>query len=259
MALKFKKTIPFKIIAYIVQSVNIKIQYRKAINELKKEYQAFINSNQKEKRFEENNTTLYPCFDDKTSDTPFEPHYTYHPAWAARILAQNKTQKHVDISSSLRFCTMISAFVPTEFYDFRPANIKLSNLNCHSANLLALPFESNSITSLSCMHTIEHIGLGRYGDDIDYNGDLKAIAELTRVLAPGGNLLIVVPIGKPKIEYNAHRIYSYQQLVSYFGTLQLKEFSLVPDDFEQFGLVSNASEELANQQHWGCGCFWFTK
>ncbi|NDC42314.1 MAG: DUF268 domain-containing protein, partial [Chitinophagia bacterium] len=56
-----------------------------------------------------------------------------------------------------------------------------------------LPFESDSIPSLSCMHTIEHVGLGRYGDQLDPQGDLKAIAELKRVVQPGGDLLFVTP------------------------------------------------------------------
>ncbi len=46
----------------------------------------------------------------------------------------------------------------------------------------------------SCMHTIEHIGLGRYGDPLDAVGDQTALSELQRVVAPGGSLLIVVPV-----------------------------------------------------------------
>jgi hypothetical protein len=59
------------------------------------------------------------------------------------------------------------------------------------------------------MHVIEHIGLGRYGEALDPDGDLKAIRELVRVLAAGGNLLVVVPVGRPRIQFNAHRIYDY--------------------------------------------------
>ena len=108
------------------------------------------------------------------------------------------------------------------------------------------------------MHTIEHIGLGRYGDPIDPDGDLMAISELKRVLAPDGNLLFVVPVGKPKIMYNAHRIYSYDEVVNCFKELKLNEFSLVPDDKER-GFINNATKEIADAQNYGCGCFWFKK
>jgi SAM-dependent methyltransferase len=106
------------------------------------------------------------------------------------------------------------------------------------------------------MHTIEHVGLGRYGDPLDPEGDLKAISELKRVLKPGGDLLFVTPVGKPTIAFNAHRIYSYEQVRDFFSPLELKEFSLVPDSG---GLLVNADPALVAAQAYGCGCFWFRK
>jgi len=201
----------------------------------------------------------YACLADNTGITPLEPHYTYHPAWAARIVAQIKPAKHIDISSTTNFGTITSAFVPFEFYDYRPANIHLSNYTSGRADLTNLHFETNSIESLSCMHTVEHIGLGRYGDPIDINGDVKAMKELERVIKINGNLLFVVPIGNPRIEFNAHRVYAYDTIIKNFSGLVLKEFSLIPDDFENTGYITNPPMELINKQHWGCGCFWFTK
>jgi hypothetical protein len=201
----------------------------------------------------------YACLDDNTGITPLEPHYTYHPAWAARVVAQIKPAKHIDISSTTNFGAIVSAFVPFEFYDYRPANIHLSNYTSARADLTKLHFETNSIESLSCMHTVEHIGLGRYGEPIDINGDIKAMKELERVVKIGGNLLFVVPIGNPRIEFNAHRIYAYDTIIKNFGGLVLKEFSMIPDDFENTGYITNPPMEMINKQHWGCGCFWFTK
>jgi hypothetical protein len=162
----------------------------------------------------------------------------------------------VDISSTLHFCSIVSAFIPVKFYDYRPADLCLSGLSSEFADLLALPFPSASVESLSCMHTVEHVGLGRYGDPIDPDGDLKAIAELKRVLAPGGSLLFVAPVGRPKIVFNAHRIYAYDQVVSYFADLDLREFALVPD---RGPLITLATKALADAQTYGCGCFWFQK
>lgn len=198
----------------------------------------------------------YPCLSDKLSQTPFDHHYIYHPAWAARVLAQTRPAEHIDISSKLYFGTMVSAFVPVKFYDYRPASVQLSNYSSGFADLHSLPFETGSVASLSCMHTIEHIGLGRYGDPIDADGDVKAIRELIRVLKPGGDLLFVTPIGKPKVEFNAHRIYSFEQIVSYFEPLQLRDFSMVPDSG---GFIENADPALVASQHYACGCFWFKK
>src|SRR6266581_2718989 len=52
----------------------------------------------------------YPCLNDNTGITPIEPHYTYHPAWAARVLAATRPYKHIDISSTTNFSTIASAF-----------------------------------------------------------------------------------------------------------------------------------------------------
>lgn len=209
---------------------------------------------QNDKRFSTKLRDLYPCLKDRVATTPFDHHYIYHPAWAARVLKYVNPKEHIDISSILSFSTIISAFIPVKFYDYRPANLHLTNLESDFADLKSLPFEDNSIESLSCMHTIEHIGLGRYGDELDLSGDLTAIHELKRVLKKGGHLIFVTPVGIPRIEFNAHRIYSYEQIIKYFEPLTLKEFSLVPDNG---GLIENADPALVSKQAYGCGCFWF--
>ncbi len=55
-------------------------------------------------------------------------------------------------------------------------------MTTNTANILDLPFKGNSVESLSCMHVVEHIGLGRYGDPMDPEGDIEAIKELKRVV-----------------------------------------------------------------------------
>lgn len=218
------------------------------------EFAAFRKKN--DGRFSVAAKDVYPCLGDKLPKTPFDHHYTYHPAWAARILAKTRPEYHVDISSILSFGSIVSAFIPIKFYDYRPADLNLSNWESGFADLNKLPFETDSQPSVSCMHTVEHIGLGRYGDPIDPQGDLKAIAELKRIVQPGGDLLFVTPVGKPRIEYNAHRIYSYEMIVEAFAPFRLVDFSLVAD---AGGIINNADPALVAQQLYGCGCFWFKK
>jgi SAM-dependent methyltransferase len=201
---------------------------------------------------------LYPNLEDKTKTTNFDRHYIYHTAWASRVVNSIHPEFHIDISSSLYFSTLISAFVPVRFYDYRPVNINLSGLVCGKADLTNLPFEDNSIFSISCMHTVEHIGLGRYGDPIDPNGDKKAISELKRVVKPGGHLIFVTPVGKPRVMFNGHRIYSFEKINEYFKGFDLQEFALVPDN-KEMGFLNPADPKVVKDQEYGCGCFWFTK
>lgn len=224
-----------------------------------RDYWRFHSLSQKHpKRFRMKWSERLPCLFDK-GEHIFDRHYVIHTAWAARALVKVNPKQHRDISSSLYFSALVSAFVPTTFYDYRPVKLQMSNFTSNFANLLMLPFKDESIESISCMHVVEHIGLGRYGDSIDPNGDLKAIAELQRVVARGGSLLFVVPMGRPRIVYNAHRIYSYDQIRHLFKDFALREFALIPDNPLDGDLIINAKRELCNRQEYGCGCFWFQK
>lgn len=211
------------------------------------------------KRFSIDQADFIPCMDDKTTVTHFDHHYIYHPAWAIRKVREIDPSVHIDIGSILYFSTMLSASHQVQFYDYRPAAVILDGLKTGSEDLCALSFADKSIASISCMHTVEHVGLGRYGDPIDPDGDLKAMHELQRVIAPGGSLLFVTPVGKPKICFNAHRIYSFEQIISYFPELELAEFSLIPDTGQTTGMIMNADPALVKAQEYGCGCFHFTR
>jgi hypothetical protein len=218
------------------------------------EYSRFKSKN--DGRFQVRVRDWYPCLSDKLGHTPFDQHYIYHPAWAARVLATTRPDYHVDISSILSFSSIVSAFIPVRFYDYRPAKLTLNNYESGFADLKKLEFASDSIPSISCMHTIEHIGLGRYGDELDVSGDVKAISELIRVTRKLGDILFVTPVGVPRVEFNGQRIYSFEQIIEYFPGCELKEFSLVPD---AGGLIKDADPGLVKEQQSGCGCFWFKK
>lgn len=243
-----------KLIKRVIDKKNWLQKKRNLLKTFKQEFILFKNS--ASNRFEIKWEDVRPYLNDKTSTTGFDAHYIYHPAWASRIVKQINPIVHIDISSTLHFCTQLSAFIPVEFYDYRPAILNLDNLLSKKADLTNLFFKSDSIECISCMHTIEHIGLGRYGDPIDGDGDLKAITELKRVVKPGGNLLFVVPVGKPVVIFNAHRIYDANAVVALFKGFSLQNFSLVKDNNE---FINNATLDEATLQNYGCGCFWFIK
>uniref|UniRef100_A0A1I7TS81 Methyltransf_11 domain-containing protein n=1 Tax=Caenorhabditis tropicalis TaxID=1561998 RepID=A0A1I7TS81_9PELO len=55
--------------------------------------------------------------------------------------------------------------------------------------------------------SIEHIGLGQFGEPIDAIGDLREIQKIRCVLKPGGLLFLGLPIGLDAVVFNLHRVY----------------------------------------------------
>lgn len=201
-------------------------------------------------------TDSYPQVHDCTGTSEVDPHYFYGNGWAMRRILSVAPPRHVDIGSQSMFVNLLGARIPVIFVDYRPLMNRVTGLECLAGNIVMLPFADCSIDSLSCLHVIEHIGLGRYGDPLDPNGTRKAAGELSRVLAPGGNLFMVTPIGRPRVCFNAHRIHAPEMICEYFSDLELVEFSSVDDDghfVEQVNLTAFRSANYA------CGMFWFRK
>jgi SAM-dependent methyltransferase len=194
----------------------------------------------------------YPCLNDASGDTPFDPHYFFQGAWLARQLAAQRPALHVDVGSSIMTVSAISAIAPTVFVDYRPLRAALQGLYSVAADLRNLPFSEATISSLSCLHVIEHVGLGRYGDALDPAGPLKAARELERVLAPKGRLYLSTPVGRARVCFNAHRVFAADAIPRWFTKMRLLSFSLVDDNGT---LHVDGDAQLANENEYGCGLF----
>ncbi len=199
---------------------------------------------------------MQPCLGDWSTHTPFDAHYFYQGAWLSRKLSDAKPARHVDIGSSVMTMSVLSAWVDTVFVDYRPLKAALPGLVSVAGSILNLPFPNDSIDSLSCLHVIEHIGLGRYGDPIDPKGSVKAAIELQRILRPGGKLHLSLPIGRERVCFNAHRVHSPDSVVKMFPDLKLVDFSYVDDKGQ---LMERQSLSSAGSLEYGCGLFHFEK
>lgn len=199
---------------------------------------------------------MHPCLSDRVVNTPFEPHYFFQGGWLARNILAFRPVSHVDIGSSVLTISVLSAYVPIVFVDYRPLNVNLPGLTTISGDILCLPFDSDSLSSVSSLHVVEHIGLGRYGDSLDPMGSSKAARELERVLKPQGRLFLSVPIGRPRVCFNAHRVFSPDGVLVLFPCLKLVDFSFVDDA----GVYrKNEPLEAANNLDYGCGLYVFEK
>jgi len=203
----------------------------------------------------------FPCLHDRTSETGIDPQYFYQAYWAMEKLRKAAPEHHVDVGSDAKFVGMLSTLCKVTFVDIRPLRVELPNLDCRAGTILELPYADGEIRSLSSLHVIEHIGLGRYGDPLDPAGSDKACAELLRVVASGGRLLVSVPVGTPRIQFNGQRVFSIDEVIKLFGQLKLESFSLVDnfgafhEDVEPQGIVF----EEARGKDFALGCFEFVK
>jgi SAM-dependent methyltransferase len=193
---------------------------------------------------------------DNTSTTPFDRHYFYQNVWAFRKIKESGVPRHVDVASQIPFVSFLTAICDITFIDIRPLEADLPHFDSRPGSVLAMPYPDGSIQSLSCLHVAEHIGLGRYGDPLDPHGTRKACAELSRVLAPGGSLYFSMPIGVPRLCFNAHRIHSTDQVRQYFQGLRLVELSGIGDNRR---FHSNIDPALLDKSSYACGLFHFTK
>lgn len=212
-------------------------------------------------RFEIREEDALPCLTDDVNHEGWDFMYAMHCGWACRVLMETKPREHVDVGSLVYFAAMASAIVPNfRYLDIRPIHLPLPGLSCEAGSLLNLPFADGSIKSLSCLHVIEHVGLGRYGDPLDPLGDVTAAKELKRVLAPGGQLLLVTPINKtPRIQFNADRAYTFDMVLKLFPGLVLKEFATINPKCTRWMSHPARIRDVAPKDYPDCGCFLFTK
>ena len=189
---------------------------------------------------------LYPCLGDDTDQTYIEPIYFYQDCWAFERIVNQRPQLHVDIGSHHKFVALLSKVLPVTMVDIRPLSLPLDTLQFKQGSILELPFKDGELESVSSLCVVEHIGLGRYGDPLDPFGSEKAIAELKRVIAPGGHLYLSLPIDNTtKISFNAHRAFQEEYLLDLFHPLEIISSKYI------FGSMFTSQK----QRGFGTGCY----
>lgn len=158
---------------------------------------------------------LYPCPGDDAGIVDIEPIYYYQDAWAFEKVVRRRPVRHIDVASHHKFVALLSKVLPVTTIDIRPPSLPLDSVEFRAGSILALPFDDATVESVSSLCVVEHIGLGRYGDAIDPYGSEKAVAELKRVVAPGGDLYLSVPIhNENRVYFNAHRTFTEPYFLS---------------------------------------------
>ncbi len=204
---------------------------------------------------------LVPILSDRKLESGMaRGHYFHQDLWAARRIYQARPVKHVDVGSRVDgFIAHVLTFREVEVLDIRRLETRIVGLKFRQADILNhTSIEAEYTDSLSCLHALEHFGLGRYGDDINVDGWTVGLGNLTRMLKHDGVLYLSVPIGPECIEFNAQRIFRPETIVS-----EAKKYSLV---LEGFSFVDDKGEFFEEKDvsdaaicWFGCGCFQFRK
>jgi SAM-dependent methyltransferase len=207
----------------------------------------------------------FPILHERTDEGgTMKGHYFHQDLYVARLIYEAKPQRHLDIGSRTDgFVAHVATYREIEIIDIRPIKSKVRNIVFRQADLMQLPQDLvGYCDSVSSLHAIEHFGLGRYGDPINYFGYLEALNNIYLILKPGGTFYFSVPIGTQRIEFNAHRVFSVKYLVDLFGEkYQLEAFSYVNDqgDFVENALMNDQNINSNFGCEYGCGIFTLRK
>lgn len=185
-----------------------------------------------------------------------DPHYFNQDLLVASYIHDAAPQSHCDVGSRIDgFVAHVAAFRPIDVLDIRPPpKMDHPNIRFRQANLMEpQAILRGAYQSVSCLHALEHFGLGRYNDPIDPEGHRKGLAAVADLVTPCGTLYISVPVGKRRTVFNAHRILHPQDIIDWTADrFELARFDFVDDD----GRLNRDSQPAdAAGLDYGCGIY----
>ena len=210
----------------------------------------------------ENDYYSRPIYTDKFEAAGSIGSYFWQDLWAARKIYQDSPQQHYDIGSRIDgfIAHLLSFRDNVNMIDIRPLNREVDGFRfvCDDATSLG-HFDDNSIESLSALCSLEHFGLGRYGDKIDPDACYKCFYSIERKVMAGGNIYISVPVGKEHIEFNAHRVFYASTIINAFTHCELIEYSYTNNGYIEYNIDVHKYDDDITIGGTGFGLFHFTK
>jgi len=202
----------------------------------------------------------YPILVDKHGQAgAARGHYFHGDLLVAQKIFRADPPRHVDVGSRIDgFVAHVAAFRSIEVMDVRPLDAPIRNIKFVQRDILALADgDCEYSESVSCLHALEHFGLGRYGDTIDPRGHEKGFKNLLRLTKTGGTLYLSVPIGRPAVEFNAHRVLDPVEVIRWCDRQAfVRDFSFVDDGGALHGGVPVEKIAAAcGNLRFGCGIY----
>jgi len=211
-----------------------------------------------------------PCLHDRYAEGgTTKSEYFWQDLLVARWIHAAAPTKHVDIGSRVDgFVAHVASFMEIEVFDVRPVTTRIPGVVFTQANLMDAASIAPLIAgggycdSLSCLHALEHFGLGRYGDPIDPFGYRKGLENMAMLLQQGGVFYLSTPIGKERVEFNANWVFDPHTLVATAKAAGLILQALTvfsPEKGPQESLYDDNTLLSLAEQPYNLGIFTFSK
>lgn len=216
----------------------------------------------KRERFRIQEQYMWPVITDKYALAGTIHNYFWQDLWAARLIHRSGVKKHFDIGSRVDgfISHLLAMEIQTTVIDIRKFPGEVENLFTIVDDATALiQISDESIQSMSALCSLEHFGLGRYGDPIDPEACFKCFSAIQKKIKSGGNLYISVPVGKERVEFNAHRVFYAATIIESFSSMQLKEFSCTAEGKIEYNADIHGYDDDSHHGDYRYGLFHFVK
>jgi hypothetical protein len=213
----------------------------------------------------EGKLNILPCLGDWDAEGGrLRNEYFWQDLHVARKIFLARPEKHVDVGSRIDgFVAHVASFMELEMFDIRPISVSIPGVRFVRVDLTrSADITESYCDSISCLHALEHFGMGRYGDPVNPLGHVEGISNMARMLRSGGTLYLSVPIGLERVEFNAHRVFSPGTILDLArrGQLTASEVALVgPNGDGVQGGVSAAELDRAGREAYRLAMFTFVK
>lgn len=179
--------------------------------------------------------TLKPCVHDANDFAGSKlAEYFYQDLFVAQMIFDDKPKILADVGSRVDgFVANVASFREITVFDIRELTDKINNVTFLKQDITQ-PFDNTQkFDMVTCLHALEHFGLGRYGDPIIKDAVHRGIEGLVNLVEDNGILIISTPTGRERIEFNANWIFDAQKLCGIFDLLNMKleaVFKFNPED-----------------------------
>ena len=206
---------------------------------------------------------LYPIVSDYTSENGTNSgHYFHQDLLVASYIYAKNPNSHLDVGSRMDgFVAHVASFRRITVLDIRSLQKSVhSNIEYIQSDATSLNSSyKKKFDSVSCLHALEHFGLGRYSDKIDPDAHIKGFKFLCDALESGGVLYLSVPVSiETRVEFNAHRVFDVNEPILWGknNSMTLVRFDCVDD---HGNLHLNCNFIHASKQRFGLGIYSFKK